>query len=49
MQRGFNEEKLVCSSVLVVSLEVLMRWYQFFGAVIEVSDMVGRGVRKYEL
>ena len=26
---------------------VLMRWYQFFGAVIEVSNMLERGLRKY--
>ena len=48
VQRCFDEEKLFCWSVLVISWSVLIRRYQFLGffAVIEV---VGRGVRKYEL
>ena len=49
MRRVFDEEKPVHSSVLVVSRSGLMRRYQLFGAVIWVSDMVGRGVHKYEL
>ena len=49
MRRGFDEEKLVRSSILVFNREVLMRRYQLFDAIIEVSDMVGRGVHNYEL
>ena len=49
MQRGFDEDKLVHLSVLVVFGAVLMRRYQVFGAVIEVSDMVRRCVQNYEL
>ena len=43
MRRCSDEE------IIFVSQAVLMRRYQFFGAVIDVSNMVERGVRKYEL
>ena len=43
VQRGLDEVKIV------VSWSVLMSPYQFFGALIEVSNMVESGVRKYEL
>ena len=49
MQKGLDEEKIVYFSVLVVSRAVLMRRYQFFGAVIEVSNIFERGVQKHEL
>ena len=49
MQKGLYEEKLVHSSVLVVTRSVLMRRYQCFGAVIEVSNIVERGVNNDEL
>ena len=42
-------KNLLCLSVLVISRAVLMMRYQFFGAVIEVYNMVERGVLKYEL
>ena len=43
VRRGLDGEKIV------IYRAVLMRQYQFFGAVIEVSNMAERGVRKYEL
>ena len=48
VNRGFDEEKIVRSLVLVVSQVVLMRRYQCFDDVVEVSDMLGKGVQKYE-
>ena len=49
MRRGLDEEKIVWVYVLVISQAVLMRQYQCFLAVIEVSNMVERGVTKYVL
>ena len=49
MRRGLYEEKLVYSSVLVVSRALLIRKYQCYGFVFEVYNMVERCVRKYEL
>ena len=49
MRRGLDQENIVYSSVLVVSQAVLMRQYQFFRAVIKVSNMVERRVSKYGL
>ena len=43
VRRDLHEEKIV------VSQAVLMRKYQYFGAVLEVSNMVERGVWRYEL
>ena len=43
VRRGLDEKKIV------VSWLFLMRPYQIFGAAIEVSNMVEKGVRKYEL
>ena len=43
MQKGLDEENFF------VSQSVLIRRYQFFGAVIEVSNMVERRVHKYEM
>ena len=49
MQRGLYEEKIVYFSVSVVSIEVLIRQYQIFLALIDVSNMTERGVPKYGL
>ena len=49
MLRGLDEENIVYSSVLVISRAVLIRRYQFFHAVIEVYNMVDRGVPNYGL
>ena len=46
---GVLTKKIVYSSVPVVSIAVLMSWYQFFCAVVEVSNMENMGVRKYWL
>ena len=44
-----DEEKIVYSSVTVVSLAVSIRQYNCFLAVIKVSNMMKRGVPKYGL
>ena len=49
VRRGFDAEKIVYLSVPVVSLEVFLRGYQFYLAVIEVSNIIERGVPKYGL
>ena len=49
VRRGLDEEKIVYSSTTVVSLAVLIRRYHFFIAVIEVSNMMERGVPRYGL
>ena len=49
MRIGLDEDRIVFLSVPVVYLEVLIRRYQFFLAVIEESNMMDRGVSKYGL
>ena len=49
VQRVLDDEKILYSSVHVVYLAVLIRRYHFFLAVIEVSNMMVRGVLKYGL
>ena len=49
MRRGLDEENIVYSSVLAVYQAVLMRQYQFFRVLIEVSNMVKMGVSNYGL
>ena len=45
--RGLYEEKIVYLSMPVVSLAVLIRQYHFFLAVIELSNMMERGLLEY--
>ena len=47
--RGLDEDKIVYSSVPVVSLAVLIRQYQFLLDTIDASNMVQRGVPQYGL
>ena len=49
VQIGFDEYNIVYFSVPVVSLAVLIRRYQFFIDIIEVSNMVEWVVPKYGL
>ena len=49
VSRGLDEEKIVYSSVPVVSMAFLIRRYQFFHAVIKVYTMMERGVLMYGL
>ena len=44
MRRGLDKENIVYLSLLVISLDVLIRWYQNSCAVIEVSNIVCRSM-----
>ena len=49
VQRGLDEEKIVYLYVTVVSLAVLIRRYQCFLAMTEVSNITKRCVPEYGL
>ena len=49
MKRSLYEENIVYSYVVVVSQAVFMRRYQFFRGIVEVYNMMERGVLKFGL
>ena len=49
VRRGYDDESIVYSSMLIVFRAVFIRRYQFFRSMIEVSNIVERGVPKYGL